>query len=533
MGGYGWRDALLSYRLVSLFAGLTTMMVMAVSLKYLYREKAERLLVFLGVMSCGVVLLFFGYVENYALFNTIIISFCFLGMLAVDKKISRLWPILIAVISIAFHYFGVVFLPAAIYLLFRGTALGNKLKDSIGLRIALAAVALVSLIISVVYFYEKSYAIRFALVPFVNDRFTINGYTLLSVSHILDYLNLIFRLIPGLLIGLIGILILRPGIKGMHPRAVFLSMTSAVSLGFVFFIDPKLGMARDWDLMGFAGFPLSILIIDLLLRNNKHVANGRLALKYIILIGTFILISRAGTLIDPRAALQLLANDMRQDWIKYSAIGDPLKQYVEWGGDSRVVDSVIKEHRQRFKDSPSSKALKYFNDNDYENAARLFEEDIRYNPQRAFPYGYLAMCQEQFGRYDSAIALLDIAYGLDNYNLGIIVELGSCYAIKGDNSKAINYFQKALSLEKDHIPALVKLTALFMIQGDLEKSQEYYRRLLNRNDVSPLYFYAIGNDFESHGYKSLALRSFNEAIKRRLPDIYLDELKTKYPSLFQ
>ena len=143
------------------------------------------------------------------------------------------------------------------------------------------------------------------------------------------------------------------------------------------------------------------------------------------------------------------------------------------------------------------------------------------------------VCQEQFGRYDSAIVLLNIAHGLDIYSIGIIVELGSCYAIKGEYDEAIKHFNRALSLEKDHIPALVKLTTTYMIKGDIDQSQEYYGRLLNRRDVSPVYFYAIGNDFESHGYKPQAIRAYNDAIKRGLPNSYRDELKKKYPTQFQ
>jgi tetratricopeptide (TPR) repeat protein len=385
----------------------------------------------------------------------------------------------------------------------------------------------------IAYFYFHNYNLRFALVPVVEDQFTLEGYTLFSARHIIDYINLIFVLMPGFLMAMTLALAGNFNLRQSRPRIMFLLLASITSLGLIFVIDPRLGMARDWDLLAFAAIPLTLLIIDLCLFYNKRAASGRMAVKMMVLIGMFTLISRAVSMIDPGAALPLLANNMRNDWIKYSNVVYSLKQYVEWGGDRELANPIIREHQEKFRRLTSMKALEDFKAGNYEDAARGFELEIEFNPQRAFPYGYLAMCRMQAGLYDSAIVLLEIAHGLDNYNLGVIDELGSCYAVKGKFEKAKKYFTTALSLEKDHIPALAKLTTLYMSAGDLEKSSEYYRRLSAQSDVLPLYFYTIGNDYESRGYNRQALEAYGEAVRRGLPEEYRNQLKSRYPQLFR
>ncbi len=532
LNGVGWKDAILSYRVISFFAALISLVVLAITLKGLFKNTQDRLLAFLGIVSCGTSLLFFGYVENYALFNAIVLGFCIAGMLAIEKKISKMWAIPLAVGSVFFHYLGVALIPAAVYLLLCDTRLGIKISKMPKIARAVLTILILALaIILFIWFYKNNYAFRFALVPIIQDQFTLEGYTLFSAAHLMDYLNMLFLLMPGFLIAITGLLAGKTDPKGPKQRTRFLLIAAVTSLGLIFIIDPRIGMARDWDLFAFAGLPFTLLVIDIYLRRQSFRSNARLSVKMIVIIGIFILISRAVNLIDPKAAIGLLYNNARLDWLRYSNIVFPLTQYVKLGGEPSLVGTIVRAHKERFPGNLEAETMENFKANRFAEAAKGFEQQIKLNPQRAFPFAYLAMCQIEEGLNDSAIVLLEIAHGLDNYNIGVIDELGSCYAVKGDVKNAKKYFSKSLSLEKDHIPALAKLTILYMSTGDFEKSSEYYRRLSAQNIVSPLYFYSIGKDFEAGGHKMEALMAYREAIKRGIPEDIKIELESKHPEL--
>ena len=132
-------------------------------------------------------------------------------------------------------------------------------------------------------------------------------------------------------------------------------------------------MARDWDLFAFAGLPFTLLIIDIYLRRQLSKSHAQLTVKMIIIIGIFILISRAVNLIDPKAAIGLLDNNMRLDWLKYSNVTFPLKQYVKWGGDPSPLYTIVRAHKDRFPGIVEAESMKNFNENKFADAAKGFE----------------------------------------------------------------------------------------------------------------------------------------------------------------
>jgi hypothetical protein len=398
-------------------------------------------------------------------------------------------------------------------------------------RWVIAILITILAIATIIWLYKNNYTFRFALVPFIKDQFTLEGYTLFSPAHLIDYLNMLFLLIPGLLIAIAGLAVGKFELNGPKQRTIFLLITTITSLSLIFLVDPKLGMVRDWDLFAFAGFPFILLVIDIYLRRQSFKTNARLTIKMIAMLGVFILISRAVSLTDPKSSIGLLENNMRQDWLKYSNLGYVIDQYVNWGGDRSHIYAINNAHKDKYAEILKTKSMEDYQANRFAEAAKGFEHQLKLHPRRMIPYYYLGKCQMQAGLYDSAITLFEIAHGLDNYSISIINNLGICYATKGNIKKAEKFFHKSLSLEKDNFHALVNLTKMYISASDIKKSLEYYNRLIDQDEVSSTYFYTIGQDFESHGHKQYALQAFREAIDRGVPEIVEEELKSKYPEL--
>jgi hypothetical protein len=81
--------ALRSYRLVSIASGVSFLALAVLFGRILFAGLRERITFVLGVATGGYVLLFFGYVENYALFVVGTAATCWTGLAALTGKVRR------------------------------------------------------------------------------------------------------------------------------------------------------------------------------------------------------------------------------------------------------------------------------------------------------------------------------------------------------------------------------------------------------------------------------------------------------------
>ena len=81
----------------------------------------DRALLVLGLSSGGYMLLFFGYVENYAPLCLGIALFLMTGVLITRGKLKRWLIVLPLAVAVFFHLAGLALVPAAFYVLAQGT----------------------------------------------------------------------------------------------------------------------------------------------------------------------------------------------------------------------------------------------------------------------------------------------------------------------------------------------------------------------------------------------------------------------------
>jgi len=248
------------FRVISWGCGLTFLAFVLWASRMLFSGNLRRALFAVGMATGGYMLLFFGYVENYPPFVLGVSLFGLLGLLASRGRVSRWWVLVTFLLAGFFHIFAAALVPAAVYLLLQGTAAG----EWIGKRRSFLITGLLALVFvaaaSVVYLFSNDFSFRLALVPPVQDIFTVGRYTLFSPVHLLDWANLMIMLLPAVLF--VPILLFRIHRAGLtaRPDYLFLLLMLLPSLLLTFVIDPKLGMPRDWDLFSFAGVPLSLLL---------------------------------------------------------------------------------------------------------------------------------------------------------------------------------------------------------------------------------------------------------------------------------
>lgn len=534
IGTNGETSALMSHQIVSISAGVLLLIAVALVSKWLFDRTINRVLFWLGLASGGYMLLFFGYVEHYSLSVLSVAVYSLMGLLVAKKKINRWLTLPVVILAIFFHILGVTLIPSAIYLLVSNSRLGNALaglnnKTKL-LMVTIAAVILVSLFY---YFYSTDYFFRFALVPLFKDRFTVEGYTLFSSKHLLDYLNLLILLLPGLplMVATLFFLPLRKIFRQREYRYLLVLLVS--TLGAVFILNPRLGMPRDWDLFSFSGVPLAAFSYYTLLS-----CRGKNQLRVIISILTILI----GFLsLFPRVVGQVSADISLAHFNNYILRLDKVKSKGTWGLLSNYYERVgNREAAQRERE----RMKRHFPEREYVERAKALlkqarfaeaidwcEKALKADPICVGAYVILGTALLETDRIDSALVCLKIADGLNPYYPVIYNNLAFAYYHKKDYKRARELWFKALEQDSLLMGPLTGLARLYRVIGDEGKYSQYFFRAATRNDAPLDFVKALGDYHLSAGAYEEAAEAYRRALQKGLDSMYVKKLIEKYPQL--
>ncbi|MFQ5454315.1 MAG: tetratricopeptide repeat protein, partial [Candidatus Zixiibacteriota bacterium] len=317
---------------------------------------------------------------------------------------------------------------------------------------------------------------RFAFVPLIENRFTVEGYTLFSLNHLLDIINFVILLLPAFPI-LITLLFLLPVKKiFIQQDYKFLLILLMSVLGIIFIFDPKMGMPRDWDLFSFVGVPLVLFCFYLLLDSKILIQNYMPLTIMAIVLNLFLLVPRVVSQINPDISIAHLKNYFTLDKIKNRTARFPLINYYESVYD---IVSANKVRNERDKNFPERflgyKGVELLNKGKYLDAIPYFEEMMKKNPIFYDPYNNLAVCLLSLKYTDSALTLLEIADGLNPYNIQTYYNIATCYYDKNQFNKAERWWQKAIDLDDTFFEPYLDLLALYK---KLNLKEEYFKYFL-------------------------------------------------------
>ncbi len=529
----GTNSALVTFRTEGYISALITLITLGVIVPKLMAGVLHRSLATLAILTGGYALLYFGYVENYTFFVTWVLLFALMGLLVARERLHPAWLMIPLTLSVIFHIFGVALIPAALYLMFRRTAPGRKLRDlTPGHRRLLLAIVIALPIAVFLWFYNTSYFFRFAFVPLLPNRFTVNGYTLLSPKHIADMLNLLLILTPGLLIALAGLH--RAGWRRPWRQPVyrFLLLLAICTIGIAFLFDPKLGMPRDWDLFAFCGIPVTLLAVYLFC-DADLLRRGRTAgLLLLVALGLLALIPRAVRQHTPEMALAQFRNYEALDPIKNRNGGIYVVDYYRRLGDSTKAEQVRDQwHADRREEQLVLQANQLLEAGKYGRAALLLRQAIDINPMYSTAYTNLAEAYLRSGFTDSAIATLNIARGLNPYNPVILHNIGYLRLKQGDLDQAEALIREAAHLDPTYAVALSTLANIYRQQKDRDKYIATLERLAQTDNPPPKDLASLANWRAANNRHSEAADILNRAIELGLDTTIVKTLLEKYPQL--
>ena len=533
IGGEGQAAALLSHQIISITAGFLFVVAVALFARKLYEHTAERVLFLLGLCTGGYMLLFFGYVENYSLFVLSVLVYTLTGLLIADGKASRYWLLPALVATVFFHVLGVTLIPSAIYAFIAPTRLGRRIARWKRTTKVLAGLLLVASGMVVFYhFCTTNYFFRFAFVPLIENRFTVEGYTMFSWKHLADWFNLLFLLVPGLLIVIVS-LSSRSVRRTLKQRPfMYLAILVASVLGSVFIFDPKLGMPRDWDLFSFAGVPVVVISYCLILCTDCGRKWSRAVALMCIGLSLLSLIPRVLTQSNPEIAVNRLLCYRNLDSAKCRNARAFLAEYYEQTGDE-WVEQIRQDYWEGTYEQEAlfGSGMDAMNNGDLASAINDFKRACEIDPQFWNSWATLGASYSLLGMTDAALNALDIAEGINPHGAAIFSNKATFYVRLGKYREAEELFLRCIEIDTSNIAPYAGLITLYRTTGQESLYRKYLLEATGRSDVPGLLLAEWGYYMLTKGRFGDAAEAYRRALGRGLDSTYVQQLIQQYPQI--
>jgi tetratricopeptide (TPR) repeat protein len=262
-------DAEVTYLVVSVTSGVLFLIIVVLFAKHVARNRTDQIAAVAVFLGLAQIQLFFGYVENYSLVTALITIFIFLGLLSLENRRYFWWAVIVFTLAGAFHLLAGFLLPGLICLFWlRGREERQPRYILIASIVTIIAVA--ASIILTMQFEEES-----IFNPIIAS--SGNPYSLFSTQHLTDVMNILLLVAP--LPALMIISLLRSRRLAISNQTLFLLMCTAGGACLLFFVDPKLGAIRDWDLLSLYGIPLAFLATTIFFRAETKLGKSDSYLK--------------------------------------------------------------------------------------------------------------------------------------------------------------------------------------------------------------------------------------------------------------
>lgn len=504
-------DASTLYATLSCLAGVVLVFLALLLADFWGRERKEKVLVFLILLSMGSTQLFFGYVEHYSFLYVFVFAFILSSLGYLKGRVSWFVPVATFVLASLSHVSALYLLPSLMFIfLVRDNA---KASSSVK-KVLVLALGLVFVLFLLAVYKRYSWTISPIFVPLLEDTYAAPGYLMFSLSHILDFLN------QQLLTSPVGLVMLLTPLACMSAKSLFkngtfwfLLLISAFQLLFGFLVEPDLGASRDWDLFSVAGLGYTILglyILLNLLRDKPRFAHLSLILVLASLYCTvpWILVNS-----DEKQSVDRFQNLLDID-VKKSYSGHfVLIDYLEAHGMNREAERQGEKYHQAFPEIVlSNEGTRLAKEGEFERALRVYLEAELLAPKRPEIHNNLGHVYLKLGRLAQAEASLNRAVQLGPNLHGIYVNLSDLHLMRQDYDRALDACRKAIRLKTDSPQTYSNAATIYLMRGNLKDAESHFLKALNLypNLIEP--YLGLGDIYSQRSAPQKAVNMYRTAL---------------------
>ena len=443
-----WETAENTYRIYSYASGVLYVLLSFPVASVLGKNKREMSIVLAALLTAGYMQLFFGYVENYALYMPGVLLYLFLGLRTLENRVPLYAPALVLGLLLALHQVFAVFGPSLLFLAYRKWRHGQEAvpswKNTAATVAALCCVPVsTAVLLGLSGIGLEGYLGRMGgrnFLPLVAEPGLQSEYRIFSFAHFLDFVNQQMLTAP---VACMACVLLRKRDLRHQP---FLLIAAVFPLFSTFIARPEIGVFRDWDIFSLPALPLTLWVATALM--------VRIRAREPLFHGAFLLCGAA--------AFHTLF------WIGLNASAGPAEaRFVHLVNRLTGISAVNswltlgKFHRKQNNTDAALHAYKRSIDADPTNPNRWLTAGIAYR---------------KIGRTASAIEHFQKAVELQPDLPVPYMNLGAAYSDMGQFDKSIRYTLKAISLQPELATAHVNLGAIYRKTGQLEKAIKQLER---------------------------------------------------------
>jgi hypothetical protein len=278
-----------------------------------------------------------------------------------------------------------------------------------------------------------------------------------------------------------------------HLSATAVLLTGAVAgLTAAFLIEPKLGMARDWDMMSVYLIGAGLTGIYMWCRNFAGQVGFKTATAGLLVAQLSTLVPWVTINNSPSALYDYTIDVMELD-PKHSRAGFfRMKAYND--GNNHPVEAARLDmyNRDMFPEMwLNREGLNLMVDNRCKSALTKLDSAVTFNPVFFSPYLNRGLIHTKFGRYEQAHENYDIADGLNPYNVYIHTFRGRARYYEGDTAAAVMEWREGLDYDaRNPLPYLY--LANWHVASDRPDSALAYLKRYPGTDYVYSYYFILG-----------------------------------------
>ncbi len=318
---------------LSILAGALFLIALYWLARRIWDDTARQIRVLLIILSSAGTCLFFGYIESYALPYLGCLGFVVSALGFLRGRVSFVVCALFFVVAIASHVTTALYFPLLVYLALVKPA--HRAWRVIAVGVIVLAVPVWSWFIAAGDFYRSELTAGSKLIALLPD----SSYWLFSPDHLIDLLNLVVLVCPGVLFALSISRASRTHIPEI-PR-LFWPLAIIPPLAIPLLLDPKLGMARDWDLFTIGLIPVIVWLATVFAENNLQQTARTFWLAIFTAGSTTVLFVAVNASTDASVARfkHLLELDQSRSGYGYDVLA---RHYLDEGDPRSVIEHLEK-----------------------------------------------------------------------------------------------------------------------------------------------------------------------------------------------
>lgn len=445
--------AVKAWQLASIASGLVAVIALWHLAGMLWHDAVERVAGFVLLCAAGGSQLLCGYVETYPAVYALLWVYLVAALRTLRGEMHAAVPAVLYVILGLFHFGMSILAPSLVYVLFRAVRRDGWRTLLWALLPSLLAGCLVLWVMG----YGPARILATALrdgahyVPIAGPNGWSDAYTLFSVWHIADLMNLFLLLAPFSLV-MLGTFFVSFGLSGnARPKESGLWYAVGIPAALWLFVNSfELGLSRDWDLA--ASFGMMVVAGALVVWHHVTGA-GITRQRVMVLMALFTLALTGGWIsINADAAYALNRFQVLQDarlWAG-SARADAQEElgiYYRETGD--VVSGAESFARSVALDSTNARrwiqlagALVTLHDD--APALRAYERALALNTSDPEAYLNAGILLHRIGRTAAAIENLRKSLAMDSASARSALALGTLLMLAGtDDEEALTLLERA------------------------------------------------------------------------------------------